>query len=79
MKGKNLGVAREILRSAQNDISDRDAMLQQTQLAGTRDRLGSPFDLEFVEDFPVMPFYRVQGEEQPLADLLIGASLRNQA
>jgi hypothetical protein len=46
--------------------------LQQTQLAGTCDRFGAPFDLEFAKDFLIVPFHCTQGEEQPLADLLIG-------
>ena len=49
--------------------------LQQAQLAGTGDRFGAPLDLEFAEDFPIVPFHRVQGEEQPLADLAIRESL----
>ena len=49
--------------------------LQQAQLAGTGDRFGAPLDLQFVEDFPVVPFHRVQGQEEPLANLLIRESL----
>src|SRR5437868_10761548 len=52
--------------------------LQQTQLAGTCDRFGAPLDLEFVKDFPIVPFHRVQGEEQPLAHLLIGEALSHE-
>ena len=49
--------------------------LQQTQLAGPCDRFGAPLDLEFVKDFPIVSFHRVQCEEKPLAHLLIGESL----
>ncbi len=52
--------------------------LQQTQRAGTCDRFGAPLDLEFAKDVPIVSFHRVQGEEQPLAHLLIGESLRNE-
>ncbi len=52
--------------------------LQQTQLAGTCDRFGAPLDLEFVKDFPIVSFHRVQGEEQPLANLMIRESLSNE-
>src|SRR5438105_5569879 len=48
--------------------------LHQTQLAGTCDRFGAPLDLEFAKDFPIVSFHRIQGEEQPLAHLLIGES-----
>ena len=49
--------------------------LQQTQLAGTCDRFGAPLDLEFAKDFPIVSFHRVQGEEKPLANLVIRESL----
>ena len=52
--------------------------LQQTQLAGTCDRFGAPLDLEFAKDFPIVSFHRVQGEEKPLANLLIRESLSNE-
>ena len=45
------------------------------QLAGAGHRFGAPLDLEFAEDFPVVPFHRVQGEEEPLADLVVRESL----
>src|SRR2546425_12110617 len=48
--------------------------LQQTQLAGTCDRFGAPLDLEFAKDFPIVSFHRIQGQEKPLAHLLIGES-----
>ena len=49
--------------------------LQQPQLAGTRHRFGPPLDPQLVEDESVVPFHRTQREEEPLADLLIRASL----
>src|SRR5579859_3313447 len=52
--------------------------LQQTQLAGTCDRFGAPLDVEFAKDVPIVSFHRVQGEEQPLAHLLIGESLSHE-
>ncbi len=52
--------------------------LQQTQLAGTCDSFGAPLDLEFVKDFPIVSFHRVQGEEKPLANLLIRESLSHE-
>src|SRR5690348_15097827 len=52
--------------------------LQQTQLAGTCGRFGAPLDLEFSKDFPIVPFHRVQGEEQPLAHLLIREALSHE-
>src|SRR6266581_31617 len=52
--------------------------LQQTQLTGTCDRFGAPLDLEFAKDFPIVSFHRVQGEEQPLAHLLIRESLSHE-
>src|SRR5712691_5079473 len=48
--------------------------LQQTQRTGPCDRFGAPLDLEFAKDFPIVSFHRTQGEEQPLAHLLIGES-----
>ena len=50
------------------------ARLHQTQLAGTGDRFGAPLDGELAKDSPIVPFHRTQGEEQPLAHLLIGES-----
>ena len=52
--------------------------LQQTQFAGFCDRFGAPFDLEFAKDFAIVPFDRVEGEEESLADLLIRESLRDE-
>ena len=52
--------------------------LQQTQLAGAGYGFGAALDLQFVEDSAVVPFDRVQGEEQPLANLSIRESLGNQ-
>lgn len=45
--------------------------LQQTQLAGTGGRFGAPLDPEFAKDFPIVSFHCVQGEEKPLANLMI--------
>src|SRR5205085_2904093 len=53
--------------------------LGQTELAGARDSLGAPLDLEFAEDLAIVSFDRVQGEKQPLPNLLIGEPLRNEA
>jgi len=50
------------------------ARLQQIQLAGTRDRFGAPLDAELAKDIPIVTFHRAQGEEQPLAHLLIRES-----
>lgn len=51
--------------------------LQQAQRTGTGNGFGAPLYLEFVKDNPVMPFHRTEGEKQPLANLLIGETLRN--
>ena len=53
--------------------------LQQAQLAGPCDRFGASLDLEFVKDFPIVSFHRVQGEEEPLAHLLIRESLSHES
>src|SRR6202011_6360815 len=50
----------------------------QTQLTGTCDRFRAPLDLELAKDIPIVPFHRTQGEEQPLANLLIRESLRHE-
>ena len=52
--------------------------LQQTQLTGAGDGFGAALHLQFVEDAAVVPFDRVQGEEQPLADLPVRESLGDQ-
>ena len=52
--------------------------LQQTQFAGAGDGFGAALNLQFVKNFAVMPFDRVQGEEKPLADLSIRESLGNE-
>ncbi len=52
--------------------------LRQTQLAGARDSFGAPLDLEFAKDLPIVSLDRVQGEEEPLANLVIGESLSNE-
>ena len=38
----------------------------------------APLDLEFAEDLPIVSFHRVQGEEKPLAHLLIRESLSHE-
>ena len=55
-----------------------DVMLQQTQLAGTCYSFGAPLDLQFAEDFLIVPFNRDQGEEKSLANLTIRESLGNE-
>ena len=40
----------------------RTLWLQQAQLAGPCHRFSAPLDLEFVKDFPIVSFHRVQGE-----------------
>jgi hypothetical protein len=52
--------------------------LGQSEFAGARDSFGAPLDLEFAEDLPIVSFHRVQGEEEPLANLVIGKSLSNE-
>src|SRR6266487_5882610 len=39
---------------------------------------GTPLDLELAKDIPIVPFHRTQGEEQPLANLLIRESLSHE-
>lgn len=41
----------------------RFANLQQTQLAGAGNRLGTPLYLQLIEDFSIMTLNRIQGEE----------------
>ena len=45
--------------------------LQQPQFPGPRYGFGAPLDLEFTEDQAVVPFNRIQGEEEPLSDFTI--------
>lgn len=45
---------------------------------GRIDRLRSILDTQFAIDIAVMPFDGVQGQEQPLADLAVGETLRDQ-
>src|SRR5438552_2633647 len=52
--------------------------LPQTQLAGARDSFGAPLDLELAKDLPIVSLDRVQGEEEPLANLVVGESLSNE-
>jgi hypothetical protein len=51
--------------------------LQQTQLAGSGDRFGSPLDLQLVKDDSGMSFDRAQGKEESFTDLTIRESLGN--
>src|SRR5918997_2341580 len=52
--------------------------LQQSHLAGTCDRFSAPLNLEFAKDFLDVPFHRVPGEEEALANLMIRESLGNE-
>src|SRR5688572_27689260 len=54
------------------------AGLEQTELAGTGDRLGPAVDLELAEDDPIVSFDGTQGDEEPITDLMIGPPLRDQ-
>ena len=68
-----LGVGFRYMRGMGAAISnDR---LQQTQLAGTSDCFGAILDLQFVENDPIVPFDRIHGEEEPVADFLIRETL----
>ncbi len=51
--------------------------LQQTKLAGAGDGFRAALHLEFVEDPTVVPFDRIEGEEEAFADLSIRESLGN--
>ena len=53
--------------------------LEQPQLTGPRDRFGTPLDSEFAKDFQIVPFHCTQSQKKPLANLLIGESLSNEA
>ena len=52
--------------------------LQQAELTGTCDGFGAALDLEFAKDVSIVPLDRVEGEEQPPSDLLVGASTRHE-
>ena len=52
--------------------------LEQTQLAGARNSFGAALHLEFVEDFPIVPFDCAQREEKPGANHAIRESLGNE-
>ena len=52
--------------------------MQPGQLPGTGDRFGAPLDVEFTKNLPVVPFYRIQGNKQPLANLTIREALGNE-
>ncbi len=51
--------------------------LDQTQLTGTGNGFRAPLDLELVEDVAIVPFDRVQRQEQPLPDLVVRQPLGN--
>jgi len=51
--------------------------LQQAQLACTGHRFGALLDLELAKDFLIVSLHGVQGEDQPLAHLLIREPLRH--
>lgn len=46
-------------------------VLQQAELAGACHGLRAPRDLKLAEDLAVVPFHRIQGDEQPGADLMV--------
>ena len=52
--------------------------LQQSHLAGTCDRFSAPLNLEFAKDFLDVPFHRVPGEEEALANLTVREPLGNE-
>ena len=52
--------------------------LQQTEFTRTGNRFGTPLDLQLAKDFLIVSFHRVQGEDKPLAHLLIGEALRHE-
>ena len=45
--------------------------LQQAQLARTGNRFGAPLDLQLAKDFLIVSFHRFEGQDKPLAYLLI--------
>jgi hypothetical protein len=52
--------------------------LEQAQLTGAGNGFRAPLYLQFVENPAVVAFDRVQGEKEPLANLLIRKSLGNE-
>ena len=44
--------------------------LRQAQLSGARDSFGAPLDLEFAKDLSIVFLDLIQGEEEPLANLV---------
>ena len=72
---RHFGVGRSVVLSGWGSVGKR---LQQVQLAGAGDGFGAALHLEFVKDPAVVPFDRVQGQEQPLADLPVRESLDDQ-
>ena len=55
------------------------AKLQQLQLARPGNRLGTAFDAQLRKDVANVLFHRVQGEHQPLGDVLVGTTISDQA
>src|SRR3977135_2818198 len=53
--------------------------LRKTELPGACHSFGAPLDLEFAEDLPIVSFHRVQGEEEPLTNFVVGKSLTDEA
>ena len=53
-------------------------ILTANSAAGAGDGFGAALNLQFVKNLAVMPFDRVQGKEQPLANLSIRESLGDQ-
>ena len=55
------------------------SLLEQPHLPGAGDGLGAPFHVELLEDAAVVALDRVQGQEEPRADLLVRKALGDQA
>jgi hypothetical protein len=56
----------------------RTVYLQQAELAGAGHRLGAPLHLQLLVDPAVVPFDRVQSEDEALADVAVREPLANQ-
>jgi hypothetical protein len=54
------------------------AELQEAQLAGARHGFRTILCLQFAKNAQVVSFDRTQGQDKPLADLVIGESLGHQ-
>jgi hypothetical protein len=52
--------------------------LQQTQFAGTSDRLGTPMDLKFAKDMLDVSFHRIRSKDESLTHFLVRESLGNE-